>query len=843
MKKAGMLSKDWFLALLLGLLFLFAVYQHIPLLERLEAIAYDHGVSLSYRAPRATERVAVVAIDDASIEALGQWPWPRSILAEAILAVAKGRPRVIALDVPLDQPQHAAPAGDARDLVRYIGETKWSKQDQRHANTVAARLNQLAASLDADARLAAAIAKGQNVLLPMSFVLNGLTPAKPVPLPASIQRNKLTKVNLPDNAAVVAAHAFRTPLAAFAEKSDGIGHANTAGDTAGGGRTDTLVVQYNGDFYPSLPLLAATHGMGQSVRDIAVDYGERVRIGGVSLGTDAGMRFHANFYPNGEDRPAFASYSIKQVLEDKVPPSAFRNRIVIIGITAAAAATGVRTPFSATMSVPERTANMVSAMLNQDYFRRPIWTDWGDLALVGVALLYLMFVVPNISARWAVVVSAVLVLSLLFAGQYVLLSEKTWLRTVSPALLIVLGHLLIAARHRLSGAGYAHVSDSVETNRLLGLAFQGQGQLDMAMDKFRKLPADRSVLELIYNLALDFERKRQFNKAMAAYDYILGHDGRFRDVRDRKKRAERAEHAVMLGPFGGSGGTLVISGVDQKPTLGRYQVEREIGKGAMGTVYFGRDPRINRVVAIKTLALNEFEPDEQQKVKERFFREAETAGRLSHPNIVTIYDVGEEHDLAYIAMEFLQGKDLTHYLTEDEPADFGWVVEVIGQVADAIDYAHRQDVVHRDIKPANIMFNEADRTVKVTDFGIARIADSTRTKTGVVLGTPSYMSPEQLAGDRVDGRSDLFSLGVMTFELLTGRQPFGGESLAALMYQITNAKHPDITRLRRGAPSCLRGFFDRALAKKPKKRFASGEEMKQAMLKCIGTYARKEVKN
>ena len=841
MKQGGILSKDWFLALLLGLLFLFAVYQHFPLLERLEAIAYDHGVTMSYRAPRSTEQVAVVAIDDASIKALGQWPWPRSVLAEAVSLIAKSHPRAIVIDLPLDQPQPSSAIADVRDLQKYVSGSKWSKQDQRTARNVIERLNRLADNLDSDARLSGAIANASGVILPMTFDLTGAMPDAPVPLPAVIQRNKIQNVHLPKDASVTAARSFQTPLAQFADHALGVGHMEVQRDTAGGGRTDTLVMQYNGNFYPSLTLLAATRALGRSVRDIALDYGVGVRIGSTTIETDTGMRFYGNFYPSTGERKPFSTFSIQKLLDGNVPSAELRNRIVILGLTAAGVATPLATPLHSDLSAPERTANFITAMMNQDYFRRPAWSDWADLALIAGAIFYLMLVVPNIGARWSVVLSAVFVLSLLFAGQYVLLSEKIWLRTVSPALLIILGHLLITIRHRWDGV--AHTHDAVETNRLLGLAFQGQGQLDMAMDKFRKLPVDHSVLELIYNVALDFERKRQFNKAIAAYDYVLNHDGRFRDVRDRKKRAQRAEQATMLGPLGGNGGTLVISGVDQKPTLGRYQIEREIGKGAMGTVYFGRDPRINRVVAIKTLALNEFEPDEQQKVKERFFREAETAGRLNHPNIVTIYDVGEEHDLAYIAMEFLQGKDLTHHLNEDEPSDIGWVVEVVGQVADALEYAHRQDVVHRDIKPANIMYNDEDGTVKVTDFGIARIADSTRTKTGVVLGTPSYMSPEQLAGDRVDGRTDLFSLGVMTFELLTQQQPFGGESLAALMYQITNAKHPDVTRLRRGLPSCLRGFFDRALAKKPKKRFQAGEEMKQAMLKCIGAYARKEVKN
>ncbi len=257
----------------------------------------------------------------------------------------------------------------------------------------------------------------------------------------------------------------------------------------------------------------------------------------------------------------------------------------------------------------------------------------------------------------------------------------------------------------------------------------------------------------------------------------------------------------------------------------------------MGTVYLGKDPRINRVVAIKTLTLGQFEETELVQVRERFFREAETAGRLSHPNIVTIYDAGEEHDLAFIAMELLEGKDLTNWVKPDQPLPVAWVVDIVAKVADALDYAHRQGVVHRDIKPANIMYHEASKSIKVTDFGIARVTASSRTKTGIVLGTPSYMSPEQIAGKHVDGRSDLFSLAVMLFEMLTTKQPFTGDSLATLMFQITAGAHPDALSLRTDLPACLRGLFDKALAKNPDERYQTGIEFRDALLACAGATA------
>jgi serine/threonine-protein kinase len=263
----------------------------------------------------------------------------------------------------------------------------------------------------------------------------------------------------------------------------------------------------------------------------------------------------------------------------------------------------------------------------------------------------------------------------------------------------------------------------------------------------------------------------------------------------------------------------------EKFMLGRYQIEKELGKGAMGVVYLGKDPKIGRVVAIKTLALTEeFSGDGLTDARERFFREAESAGRLQHQGIVTIFDAGEEHDLAYIAMEFLKGRDLVDYCKGGNLLPVPVVLGIVARIADALAYAHGQNVVHRDIKPANIMYAVETDTVKVTDFGIARITDSSRTRTGMVLGTPSYMSPEQLAGKKVDGRSDLYSLGVMLYQMLTGVLPLRGESMAELMYKIANEKAPDIRVVRPELPEKLAHMVALALDKRPETRYQSGNE-------------------
>ncbi len=268
--------------------------------------------------------------------------------------------------------------------------------------------------------------------------------------------------------------------------------------------------------------------------------------------------------------------------------------------------------------------------------------------------------------------------------------------------------------------------------------------------------------------------------------------------------------------------------------LGRYAIDRELGRGAMGAVYLGRDPKIGRQVAIKTMALNhEFEGDALVEARQRFFREAETAGRLQHPDIVTIFDAGEDLGLAYIAMEFLRGDDLQRHTQPGTLLAPALVVGIVARVAEALAYAHSQGVVHRDIKPANVMVDLPTDAVKVTDFGIARITDSSRTRTGIVLGTPSFMSPEQMSGLRVDGRSDLYSLGVMLFQLLTGRLPHRADSMALLMHQIANEPAPDLRALRSDLPEVLAQVVAQSLAKNPAARYADGHQMAEALTATI----------
>jgi serine/threonine-protein kinase len=345
-------------------------------------------------------------------------------------------------------------------------------------------------------------------------------------------------------------------------------------------------------------------------------------------------------------------------------------------------------------------------------------------------------------------------------------------------------------------------------------------------------PAEnKSVRRLLYNLGLDFERKRMPDKALAVYEHIVINGG-YRDAKRRIRKLKAARKPVgAVTVTDGPVATLKLADTETRPTLGRYEIQEEIGQGAMGTVYLGLDPKINRQVAIKTLGYETVPAEELEEVKTRFLREAEAAGKLSHPNIVTIYDVGEEHDTAYMAMELLEGSDLTAYCREDRLQPVPEVLDIMAAVTDALGYAHAKGVIHRDIKPANIM-RLKDGRVKVTDFGIAKVRDSAKTRTGIVMGTPSYMSPEQVGGKNLDGRSDLFSLGIVFYEMLTGQKPFEGENLAALMYAIAKAPFRALPEIVPDIPPCCVTIVNKLLNKGVTRRYKSAETALEAIKQC-----------
>ena len=714
---------DWFLGLVVALVVL-ALSGSAPI-RSLERVAYDLGVRVSSRTP--SERIAIIAIDDVSIANIGRWPWSRDVHAKLIDGLATAKAKAIGYTVFFSEPQLDPALPYIAQLRELYG--RLSPQGQQPLTEFGQVLDEADLALNTDRKLAQSMGNAGNVLLPVLFRLGDPVGRPDGELPDFMRKNAVLSAGGDGALAPLSTASLDVPvMQEIGSQAAAIGHLNSPPDVDGAIRNEPLVLGYYDQFYPSLSLQLAARSLNLGPADIKATLGERVSLGRLNIRTDDTLQMYTYFYQDQDSRPAFPVDSFFDVYSGKIPFEKYRDKVVLVGTTAAGLGSFFVTPIAPSMSSVLVQAHTVSSILQEHFFVAPAWGRLVSFAAVLSVAVYVILALPRLNAGTGAAATAG-ILVLLLGAHLALMSQLIWIPLMSALVLLVLGHLtLTTKRFLVTERGKARSDlDSAESNRMLGLAFQGQGQLDMAFDKLRKCPLDDPLMDNLYNLALDFERKRQFNKAQSVFEYMARHNPKFRDLEQRITRAKAMSDTVILGGGGArtNASTLILDGGSvEKPMLGRYQVEKELGKGAMGVVYLGRDPKIGRVVAIKTIALSqEFEADELAEVKARFFREAETAGRLNHPNIVTIFDAGEEHDLAYIAMEFLKGKDLTGHAKPGTLLPLPVVMSIIARVADALDYAHRQSVVHRDIKPGNIMYDPQADTVKVTDFGIARITD------------------------------------------------------------------------------------------------------------------------
>jgi tRNA A-37 threonylcarbamoyl transferase component Bud32 len=433
----------------------------------------------------------------------------------------------------------------------------------------------------------------------------------------------------------------------------------------------------------------------------------------------------------------------------------------------------------------------------------PAWVTALEILVPALLAIVAVLFMPGRTRREIIMMSAAIVVGLMLIEAVVLVLLRVRLDLGRPIFILlgvgILSWWLAGAVNKAAAHAYKR-----------GLDFLAAGRLEPAFAEFRRCEPSESLASVMYKLSLAFEEQAKPERAEAVLDWM------------KKTHGSVEESKLSLD---------AMQGTPQR--LGRYVIERKIGKGAMGAVYLARDPRINRSVALKVIPIEkEFEDEELEEARLRFFREAESAGRLTHPNIITVYDAGEDKHLAYIAMEYLQGEALTKYTDKKRLLAPGKALELCARTAEALDYAHNQGVIHRDIKPANILYNVRDDSLKISDFGVARLTDNNRTKTGIVLGTPMYMSPEQLNAETLTGHSDLFSLGVTLYELLVGEVPFRATNIAVLMTKITTEDPAPLSNRRPGIPPSVDSVLAKALAKKPEDRFVSGAEMSIALRNC-----------
>lgn len=822
---------DTLYGLVLTLGFAFLYIGGGSFLETAELKFYDVRSRMRLN-PEAGKEIAVIAIDDDSLAKIGRWPWPRSRIADILVALSteNAKPAVIGLDILFSEQEKNPGLLEIDRLKQKYAELVSLKQIKEASKNVVftQELEDAKTRLDNDSKLASAVSRAGNVVLPMYFTVSQMG-GKPQPMPAWIERFSMpvTSGAPEDQASPLEANQATIPLETLTSSASGVGHVNVYPDSDGTVRKDFLTLLYNDSFYPSFAVEIARNYLKLRPSDVSIAPGSNVTLSKSQVPVDPSCTMLVTF--NGPDH-TFRYYSFYDVLNGKVAPEAFKDKIVLIGPTAVGVGTLYVTPVAHNFPGVEVVANVVENLLHKRFLLRPGWAFQAELILIITMGLFMTLVLPRLKALMGAVLTLLLLAGLLGAGIFFFTQKSLWVKTMYPALLLAAGYTIITSKRFLVTEKKKELveASAIETNKMLGLSFQGQGMLDLAFDKFRICPIDDPMKDLLYNLGLDFERKRQFNKAVAVYEHLATKDPAYKDI---PKKIEMLKKAAEGAVFGGAIGkskesTVIVEGSTMTPTLGRYEITKELGKGAMGIVYLGKDPKINRTVAIKTMR---FEEDANEAVmketKSRFFREAQAAGNLSHPNIVKIYDAGEEQDIAYIAMELLKGEDLKKWTDKNSLLPVEKLVEHIAKVADALEYAHSQGVIHRDIKPANIMLLE-DGSVRVTDFGIARIQESSKTATGTVLGTPYYMSPEQISGKKVDGKSDIFSLGVTLYELLTGEKPWkGGESVGTLFFQIVNDPYADPLSIRPGIPPGLVPVIAKALKKNADERYQKAAEM------------------
>jgi serine/threonine-protein kinase len=452
-------------------------------------------------------------------------------------------------------------------------------------------------------------------------------------------------------------------------------------------------------------------------------------------------------------------------------------------------------------------SEITAALLADLENKRTIATPPGVKAMEYLipALLAIMAVLfmPDRNRREIVVLTIVVVTILLITEALLLLGLHIRMDLGRPMLIFIavaaLSSWLVVDDKKVSVDAFKKGSD-----------FLAAGRLEPAFAEFRHCNPSETIAAVMYKLSISFEQQAKPERAEAVLEWMK-----------RTQGAVPVEKSNAKKP----------TGMPQQ--LGRYVIERRIGRGAMGAVYLAKDPRINRPLAVKAIPIEkEFEDDELREARLRFYREAESAGRLTHPNIITVFDAGEDKGLAYIAMEYVPGIALKSFTEPQKLLAPKRALELCAATAEGLDYAHHQGVIHRDIKPANLLYNPKDGTLKISDFGVARMTDNNKTKTGIVLGTPMYMSPEQLSAEDLTGHSDLFSLGVTLYELLIGEVPFKASNIAVLMTKITTEDPAPVSSRRSGIAPSVDAILAKALAKKPQDRFSCGAEMAIALRNC-----------
>lgn len=559
------------------------------------------------------------------------------------------------------------------------------------------------------------------------------------------------------------------PLASLASAAAGLGHLSVSADSDGIARSLPLLEARGDRWLPALALAAVAVWQHEPVSGLRWERdpweGRAAVLGGARWPVDADGQI-APIWPCSKEASQASAcipeWSAAALLAGKLPPNGLHDRLVVVGLQTPDAAAGWHATAAGPRSTAQTVAATAAALIHAQVLARPLWTRLVTALCVIAVTLYLVVLLPRLRPSSGLAMSALWMVLMVAGAHLAVLSLHTEVPVALPITALLAGHFAVTRTRRERPIAPPTLPDRSTATQAAPMTATHSAPTQPAA----LTPDDRPA----------------------------------------------TPHAP-------------------RPLVGDFELQDEIGRGAMGRVYRAVQRSSGDIVAVKTLALaREFDGFALQEAQQRFQREAIAASRLQHPDIVRILNTGDQQGVVWIAMELLHGHDLVRHTTDGHLLPVPLALEVCARIASALAHAHAHGVVHRDVKPANVMvdLDPALRRrpgVKVTDFGIARITDAARTRTGLVLGSPSYMSPEHLAGRAVDGRSDLYSLGVVLFQMLTGQLPFQGSSMAELMHAVAQLPAPDVRSLRPRLPEAVSNIVALALEKRPELRYADGEQM------------------
>lgn len=771
--------------------------------------------------------VVLVTVDGRAQDEYGNWPWNRDLIADMLAAVANSEPKAIAVNFELGENAAQDSAGYTSILA---GQLSWIK----------------------------------NVVIPYDIALATFRSNK-TRNPDYLFNNSVAVDNplgIIDESSSLLVRKVFLPAGKLLESKPYLGFDYTMPDEDRVLRHQPLIMNYEGYYYPSLSLTAAAAYLGVTPDQIKVVENKEILLGNKRrIPIETNSEYFLSFAKGN----AFTTYSAAEVLGEDFNYSRLKGKLVLLGVNDFAHQETFDTPVQSNVPKLAIKATVMENIINDNFL---FLKD--DQPILIMLILFLIgglcaFTLPQVSLLHRMIILGIGFIILANVSYFLVSSLRVIPETIYIALELFL--FMLASPFLDSRLLGMEIEDKpkakmklpkieieptlaapekpIAVREIKSSKQDPENQPTLTLDSGKDHPHDHQTINIDEETDVttatpntdsgEVEKTSSVVEAdrSSSQPEIVTPSELHVDEPSRPEVIESAKDEDNQPP------TDVIKPHEELHNLGRYQVTGILGKGAMGTVYKGIDPAINRPVALKTIRLDFVnDPQEEAELKERLHREAQAVGKLSHSNIVTIYDVGSEGHLQYIAMEYLEGQTLEDLIKKKTRFNYRIIAQIIIQICNALEYAHDRGIIHRDIKPANVMVHH-DYRIKVMDFGIARIDSSSMTKTGIAMGTPNYISPEQLKGQATDHRADLFSLGVVMYEMLLGRRPFKGENITSLIYSVLNHEPDKPSNVNPQVPLLFDHIIDKALKKDPNERYQRAKEIAADMANFVESFATK----